>query len=662
MHFAPGLYDPSSSSGEHLLAHELTHVVQQGGAVARHVCDSHCGHIGQVAPTHDLDELLSRSIAADITPADTGWTVRRYSSWEHMLIGDLDPQQLATIGASFNIAGSDTTTVDIGKSKDGKKIRVGKEDVKHVIKQEIARLQYFQKKPPTAGAYRDIEKQEEDLADRDQGRRVSENWDCGDVGGAIKEGAKDKDWDVKLVIVPNNSGKKFLVTYGELNTLGDFFGSVAEMKAQDPTFVDQLIRGVRARAMRELVKLYQEVAGLEDAEHVGGKKVPGIGKTAEDKAHEELGITSTHFKSAKGKDDQIKLGGVRAELYLMGATNVTSKNVGKGYAKPTVGGDTSTDYKSTLARNACHFAPESWHAWAALHETALDLAKQAHDASFRADVEEASNSLEDFSGRPLDQMEAETNATMLREKAARLANEALLHNGFGDHYLQDSYAAGHLINTTLIMQWYVQWLDTQKFMWDAHSDQTWRTMQQMADSQPGLTDAGQYTKKDVGKTRKVTGADGAEHEIGSARNPQSVENIDGDWKVKAKALGLEVPSSLSDDDARALLVAWQTRCVARLKIRNPREQDWKATLAMAKKAGLNPTRTEKAINALWADGIVRLTDYGVNDWTKDHPLTPSTKLTLRDAYVPSGSSKLTNDPDELKHMALGVTYNDYRSS
>ena len=32
LHFAPGLYDPSSAPGEHLLAHELAHVVQQGGA------------------------------------------------------------------------------------------------------------------------------------------------------------------------------------------------------------------------------------------------------------------------------------------------------------------------------------------------------------------------------------------------------------------------------------------------------------------------------------------------------------------------------------------------------------------------------------------------------------------------------------------------------
>lgn len=35
VHFAPGAYDPGSSQGQHLLAHELTHVVQQTGSAQR---------------------------------------------------------------------------------------------------------------------------------------------------------------------------------------------------------------------------------------------------------------------------------------------------------------------------------------------------------------------------------------------------------------------------------------------------------------------------------------------------------------------------------------------------------------------------------------------------------------------------------------------------
>ena len=121
-----------------------------------------------------------------------------------------------------------------------------------------------------------------------------------------------------------------------------------------------------------------------------------------------------------------------------------------------------------------------------------------------------------------------------------------MHNGFGDHYMQDSYAAGHLINKTLIMQHYVQWLDKNPGKWDAHRDQNWRKMQQMAYNQPGLTDQGQYVKANVGTRTLSTGVT-----IGTARDPQSVENIKtGNWRTKAEALGLEVPASLNDPDAR----------------------------------------------------------------------------------------------------------------
>ncbi len=33
-----------------------------------------------------------------------------------------------------------------------------------------------------------------------------------------------------------------------------------------------------------------------------------------------------------------------------------------------------------------------------------------------------------------------------------------IYAGYADHFLQDSFAAGHLINKTLVMQWYLDWL------------------------------------------------------------------------------------------------------------------------------------------------------------------------------------------------------------
>jgi hypothetical protein len=39
-----------------------------------------------------------------------------------------------------------------------------------------------------------------------------------------------------------------------------------------------------------------------------------------------------------------------------------------------------------------------------------------------------------------------------------LRTRARIYAGYADHFLQDSYAAGHLVNKTLVMQWYVEWL------------------------------------------------------------------------------------------------------------------------------------------------------------------------------------------------------------
>jgi hypothetical protein len=44
------------------------------------------------------------------------------------------------------------------------------------------------------------------------------------------------------------------------------------------------------------------------------------------------------------------------------------------------------------------------------------------------------------------------------DERERLRARAQIYAGYADHFLQDSFAAGHLVNKTLIMQWYVEWL------------------------------------------------------------------------------------------------------------------------------------------------------------------------------------------------------------
>jgi hypothetical protein len=83
-------------------------------------------------------------------------------------------------------------------------------------------------------------------------------------------------------------------------------------------------------------------------------------------------------------------------------------------------------YLSVLARNAGHFAPLSWYRWQSFHLRARRLIADAHAAA--------------------------------GGERERLRSTALVLAGYADHFLQDSFAAGHLVNKTLIMQWYAEWM------------------------------------------------------------------------------------------------------------------------------------------------------------------------------------------------------------
>jgi Domain of unknown function (DUF4157) len=83
-------------------------------------------------------------------------------------------------------------------------------------------------------------------------------------------------------------------------------------------------------------------------------------------------------------------------------------------------------YSSVLARNAGHFAPFSWYRWHSFHLMARELIGQSAAATGPA-----------------------------REDLRRRAR---IYAGYADHFLQDSFAAGHLINKTLVTQWYIEWL------------------------------------------------------------------------------------------------------------------------------------------------------------------------------------------------------------
>lgn len=83
-------------------------------------------------------------------------------------------------------------------------------------------------------------------------------------------------------------------------------------------------------------------------------------------------------------------------------------------------------YSSVVGRNAGHFAPFSWYRWQSFHLMARELIGRAANAP--------------------------------KGERDQLRDRARICAGYADHFLQDSYAAGHLINKTLIMRWYLEWL------------------------------------------------------------------------------------------------------------------------------------------------------------------------------------------------------------
>jgi hypothetical protein len=110
------------------------------------------------------------------------------------------------------------------------------------------------------------------------------------------------------------------------------------------------------------------------------------------------------------------LGGL-AETGEVAAVDALGKRC--GFAPPN-------RYSSVLARNAGHFAPFSWYRWHSFHLMARGLIERSAAAS-AADRQS-------------------------------LRRRARIYAGYADHFLQDSFAAGHLINKTLVMQWYIEWL------------------------------------------------------------------------------------------------------------------------------------------------------------------------------------------------------------
>jgi hypothetical protein len=337
--FNQGEYDPGSPGGFNVLVHELTHTLQQAsGPVA-----GRPALFGMtVSDVHDADERQARAVAdrvtarrstldvntPDLAPAPSGGgpsgiSVQRHSSFEHTLLGDTQPVELANA----------TVTA---------------ESRKHLLTDLWARTTFFAEDP----------------------------------GRDPRKSFPDIRW-VQL------SGSGLWVSNGELNGLADYL--------PDPAVADGMTREQLVPVLQKMRSGIRGVAG------------EGAGLGDNDDMH---GMAFHWMEFVNDAAGEVKA--------LDEATSPLGTN----------------RYAGLLSRNACHFAPFSWHRWELFHNEAAEEARQ-HHASRKSTA-------------PLRDVP---------KGAGEHARQALLKAGYADHFLQDSFAAGHLVNKTLVMQWWVDYLN-----------------------------------------------------------------------------------------------------------------------------------------------------------------------------------------------------------
>ncbi|HTT90347.1 MAG TPA: hypothetical protein VMF65_12415 [Acidimicrobiales bacterium] len=490
--------------------------------------------------------------------------VQRHASFEHRILGDVPPSALFALGAHKELEGAPgANQVTINGET------VQRANVVHLLEQELHRLQAWQTVDPRPAS----------MADFGQ--------NAGNIRAQLRAEAKkgnpnDAKWNVRVVAIesthPDGGGRPLLVTYGELNTLADFYGSVEELKAADPVKRRNVVQSVRLQSYQELSKILDSVRGAPPPQPVQQQNAPpqptGVG-----------GFMAGVFGSAKamatGATKQAtKLASDASEAIsssmFPGAFNITGTagEVGQ-MTQDKKGGSDTTSYTATLARNACHFAPESWHSWEDHHHKALELAKESYAYGQNGDN---------------------------RNQALKL-NEAVLVNGFGDHYLQDSYAAGHLMNKAAIMQMYVRYIDKNP-RWNAGytTDATWRAFQNMAYNQEGLSSRGQYDKSKIGR-RDVGGK-----QVTTATNAQAVENTQNlpgfTWQDRFEMLGLKVPDGASPGTPAWKVLVWMQQPHGGV-LGNRYNVDFELSEVEAKATDIGVSRNEVA------DAVTKLLDGNV---------------------------------------------------
>jgi hypothetical protein len=363
IHFAPGAYQPGRPSGQWLLAHELTHVVQQGASP---------GGTG-----------VRRGV---------GTRLQRHASKEHYLLGTMTPKQIKALAdGKANVADLRTSVFDRAMKK--KTMTAGRAEKKAT--RTVRNLHTLD--PDVVEALRVIDEQLEAL--KNWRHASATNPDPTKV--AKGDTAFDHHWGGQLVTIRCKDDEEIACTVGDLNALPDFFGSLSDIRDVSRSIVFKTLQVIRRETYIYLNQLRAELTGgsytynskAERFAGLKGNKVSVPNPNAPELANAALDVMQTETMLAGGQGET----GLHASI---GAS-------------------------ATLGRNACHFPPESWLRW------------REHHLRARALIEGATNIVD----------------------LGRRANEAIALNAFGEHYLQDSFAGGHMINKGFVMAEAMQYLE-----------------------------------------------------------------------------------------------------------------------------------------------------------------------------------------------------------
>ncbi|MBX3053685.1 MAG: DUF4157 domain-containing protein [Caldilineaceae bacterium] len=395
------------------------HSVQRNSSVA--LQRQQTGNEGQTKTSRDS---IQRTPGVAVKQRGSTDVIQRHSGYEHYMLGQIAPDDLAAIPMVRELPALRKRKAALEKELKKMtnpfsasreladvqgKIRAATakiNEVCHTLVQEMTRLMTWRRNPEAM-----------------EGRR-------GEEGKVQKD--QNNEWQVPVVVVPvkgdaNGSqagSDSIVVSYSEINSFPDFFGNPETIASTPKSKVLGVVQGVRQQSYIKMAEFYKELFG-QDVNDL----------------HRRVGF-SEDFENATGPrartnvpENFLGIIPTRTIVYEGQLNTATSRE----------NDNQSEKYFAALERNACHFAPDSWDQWQAYHDRALDFARRSSAQKQYSDIFSASGN---------------TGLADRYEKlAAELANEALLQNAFGEHYLQDSFAAGHLIDKTYIMQEFMKYLE-----------------------------------------------------------------------------------------------------------------------------------------------------------------------------------------------------------